>query len=135
MFFMCDLKGAGLGSRPFFVHLCKCCVNVIMITIFSDTTEFYVDLRGLPTSAILTGTLRNNYVITHTAALDVVSQNDRATKFNATFFNDVERGDYSFEIINSQNEVIYRERVQLRGDEVIEHETNEIEFLTKTHNP
>lgn len=131
---MCNFKGAGYGLHPFFVHFLKCCVNVIMITIFPDTTEFYIDLRGLPTSAVLTGTLRNNYAITHTAALNVLSQNDRATKFNATFFNDVERGDYSFEIINSQNKVIYRERVQLRGDEVIEHEPNEIEFLTKTHN-
>ncbi len=104
-----------------------------MIVVTPDGSDVIIDLRGQAVSSLLTGTLRSNYKIVKTSIITATT-NDRYTAIDGGFFSEVTAGDYSFEVINSSNEIIYRERVKVLGNAAQTYEANEIEFQHKIHN-
>lgn len=104
-----------------------------MIVVTPDGSDVIIDLRGEEVSIVLTGTLRSNYKIVKIDEITATT-NGRFTAIDGVFFQDVTAGDYSFEVINSSNLVIYRERVKILGDNPQTYEANEVEFQHKIHN-
>ncbi|NRA49797.1 MAG: hypothetical protein HRU12_11750 [Phaeodactylibacter sp.] len=82
-----------------------------MIKVESESTFVFVDLRNLDASATLTGILRdfaNNVIVSQQLTF---TNDQRAYKISASFFNNVIDGDYTFSIVNESENTIYKERV------------------------
>lgn len=86
-------------------------INVIDIN--SDTSHFYVDLRNLAVSSTLTGVLLDTMNQEKVNESLTFTFNDRAYKFNSSFFVGIQDGQYKLNIVNDSEDVIYSERVNI----------------------
>lgn len=103
-----------------------------MIVVTDTSGDVIIDLRGEPVTAVLTGELKGNFKVEKYSEI-ITSTNDRYTAVDSTFFDDVNTGDYTFSVYNSNNDLIYTERLKKVGQEAIETTSNDIKFEHKVH--
>ena len=103
-----------------------------MIVVTDTSGDVIIDLRGEPVTSVLTGELKGNFKVEKYAEI-ITSTNDRYTAVDSTFFDDVNTGDYTFSVYNSNNDLIYTERLKKVGQEAIETTSNDIQFEHKVH--
>lgn len=103
-----------------------------MIIVPENSGDVIIDLRGEAVTAVLTGQIKGNFTIEKYAEITTLT-NDRFTTVDATFFNNIKAGDYTFNVYNSNNKLIYTERLKKLGAEPLETKSNNIAFEHKIH--